>query len=104
MSSLGSAWRKSSYPPLPCPLRSTTGRWWSSSPRSSSRRPMASEVRPVEFLEAALTVLREEGKPLHWTVIQDLSLRRGYLDPFSQRDIRKQLLSALAAAVKSGEG
>jgi hypothetical protein len=64
---------------------------------------MASEVRPVEFLEAALTVLREEGKPLHWTVIQDLSLRRGYLDPFSQRDIRKQLLSALAAAVKSGE-
>jgi hypothetical protein len=64
---------------------------------------MASEVRPVEFLEAALTVLREEGKPLHWTVIQDLSLRRGYLDPFSQRDIRKHLLSALAAAVKSGE-
>jgi len=56
----------------------------------------------VEFLEAALTVLREEGEPLHWTVIQDLALRRGYLDPFSQPDIRKHLLAALAAGVKSG--
>jgi hypothetical protein len=56
----------------------------------------------VEFLEAALTVLREEGAPLHWTVIQDLALKRGYLDPFTQRDIRKQLLAALAQGAKDG--
>ncbi len=56
----------------------------------------------MEFREAALAVLREEAKPLHWTVIQDLALRRGYLDPFTQRDIRKNLLAALAAAAKDG--
>ncbi len=56
----------------------------------------------MEFLEAALTVLREEGKPLHWTVIQDLALKRGYLDPFVQRDIRKNLLAALAVAARAG--
>ena len=57
----------------------------------------------MDFEEAALTVLREEGEPLHWTVIQDLALRRGYLDPFTQRDIRKHLLAGLASAVKSGQ-
>ena len=56
----------------------------------------------MDFDEAALTVLREEGAPLHWTVIQDLALKRGYLDPFTQRDIRKHLLAALAAAAKRG--
>jgi hypothetical protein len=56
----------------------------------------------VEYLEAVLTVLREEGTPLHWTVIQDLALKRGYLDPFTQRDIRKNLLAALAAATRDG--
>jgi HB1, ASXL, restriction endonuclease HTH domain len=56
----------------------------------------------VDYEEAALTVLREEGKPLHWTVIQDLALRRGYLDPFTQRDVRGGLLSALARAARSG--
>ena len=56
----------------------------------------------MEFLEAALTVLREEGRPLHWTVIQDLALKRGYLDPFTQRDIRRNLLAALAGAAKDG--
>ena len=56
----------------------------------------------MEFLEAALTVLREEGEPLHWTKIQDLALRRGYLDPFSQPDVRKHLLAALAQGVKDG--
>ena len=30
----------------------------------------------MEFEEAALAVLREECRPLHWTVIQDLALRR----------------------------
>jgi hypothetical protein len=57
----------------------------------------------VEFREAALTVLREEGKPLHWTVIQDVSLKRGYLDPFTQKDIRQNLLRALSECVRAGE-
>ena len=56
----------------------------------------------MEFAEAAVTVLAEEGAPLHWTVIQDLALKRGYLDPFTQRDIRRQLLVALAASTKDG--
>jgi hypothetical protein len=56
----------------------------------------------VEPFDAALAVLREEAKPLHWTVIQDLALKRGYLDPFTQRNIRKQLLAALARASKDG--
>jgi len=56
----------------------------------------------VDYEEAALKVLREESKPLHWTVIQDLALQRGYLNPFTQRDIRKHLLAALAAAARAG--
>ena len=56
----------------------------------------------MDHLEAALTVLREEGMPLHWTVIQDLALKRGYLDPFVQRDIRKHLLAALARGARDG--
>lgn len=56
----------------------------------------------MDAREAALTVLREEGRPLHWTVIQDLALRRGYLDPFTEPDIRKHLLAALAHATKEG--
>lgn len=56
----------------------------------------------MEFLEAALAVLAEEREPLHWTVIQDLALKRGYLDPFTQRDIRRQLLAALARAAREG--
>ena len=53
-------------------------------------------------LEAAIQVLREEGVPLHWTKIQDLALRRGYLDPFEIPDVRKALLAALAGGVRSG--
>jgi hypothetical protein len=56
----------------------------------------------VDFLDAALRVLEEEGAVLHWTVIQDLALRRGYLDPFTQRDIRKHLLAALSAGAREG--
>ena len=56
----------------------------------------------MDYLEAALAVLREESKPLHWTVIQDLALKRGYLDPFTQRDIRKHLVAALARAAQDG--
>ena len=56
----------------------------------------------MEFLEAALTVLREEGEALHWTVIQDLALKRGYLDPFAQPDIRRRLQKALADGARGG--
>jgi HB1/ASXL restriction endonuclease-like protein with HTH domain len=58
----------------------------------------------VDFLAAAVRVLEEQGKPLHWTVIQDIALQRGYLDPFAQRDIRKQLLAALSAAARRPDG
>jgi hypothetical protein len=57
----------------------------------------------VDVLEAAITVLREEGEPLHWTRIQDLALRRGYIDPFETRDVRKQLLASLVEAVRNGD-
>jgi hypothetical protein len=56
----------------------------------------------MEPLEAAVAVLREEGAPLHWTVIQDLALRRGYLDPFATPDVRKRLLAGLAEGVRAG--
>ena len=56
----------------------------------------------MEFEDAALAVLRDEGGALHWTVIQDLALKRGYLDPFTQRDIRKNLVATLARAAKDG--
>jgi HB1, ASXL, restriction endonuclease HTH domain len=58
----------------------------------------------VDELEAAVAVLREQGKPLHWTVIQDIALQRGYLDPFTQRDIRKRLLAALSGAARRPDG
>jgi hypothetical protein len=56
----------------------------------------------VDVLEAAITVLREEGEPLHWTKIQDLALRRGYIDPFETPDVRKLLIAALAQGVRAG--
>jgi hypothetical protein len=56
----------------------------------------------MEPLEAALLVLREEGTELHWTKIQDLALRRGYLDPFETPVVRWVLLGALAEGVRSG--
>jgi HB1, ASXL, restriction endonuclease HTH domain len=58
----------------------------------------------VDFLEAAVRVLEEEGTPQHWTVIQDVALRRGYLDPFTQRDIRRNLLAALSQSAKQPDG
>jgi HB1, ASXL, restriction endonuclease HTH domain len=58
----------------------------------------------MDFLEAAIRVLRDRGKPLHWTVIQDIALQEGYLDPFTQQDIRKHLLAALSKAAKRPDG
>jgi hypothetical protein len=56
----------------------------------------------MEPLEAALAVLHDEGEPLHWTRIQDLALRRGYLDPFERPSVRRELIAALAEGVRSG--
>lgn len=57
----------------------------------------------MDTIEAIRKVLREEGGgPLHWTVIQDFALQRGYIDPFSQTDIRKAVLAALAEGTKDG--
>jgi HB1, ASXL, restriction endonuclease HTH domain len=58
----------------------------------------------VDYLEAAVRVLTEQAKPLHWTVIQDVALQRGYLDPFAQKDIRKNLLARLSAASEEPNG
>ena len=63
---------------------------------------MSDPAEPLEPLDAALRVLREEGGAMHWTAIQDAALKRGYLDPFVQRDIRQRLVAALAAAAKQG--
>ena len=56
----------------------------------------------MEPLDAAIAVLREEGSELHWTRIQDLALRRGYLDPFETPGVRRELLAALARGVREG--
>jgi hypothetical protein len=58
----------------------------------------------MDFVDAAVRVLQEQGKPLHWTVIQDIALQRGYLDPFTQPDIRKRLLAALSQAARRADG
>lgn len=58
----------------------------------------------MDELEAAVRVLEEQGEPLHWTVIQDIALQRGYLDPFTTSDIRKRLLSALSDAARQPDG
>jgi hypothetical protein len=56
----------------------------------------------VDPSEAALAVLRDEAVPLHWTKVQDLALRRGYLDPFTLPDVRKAVLGALASLAHEG--
>ena len=56
----------------------------------------------MEPREAVLSVLREEAEPLHWTKIQDLALRRGYIDPFETKNVRRAVLGALAALEKEG--
>ncbi len=58
----------------------------------------------MDYLDAAVRVLEEQGKPLHWTVIQDIALQKGYLDPFTQRDIRKHLLAALSDSARRPDG
>ncbi|HEV8547251.1 MAG TPA: hypothetical protein VGQ64_13220, partial [Candidatus Limnocylindrales bacterium] len=47
-------------------------------------------------------VLRSEAAPLHWTKVQDLALRRGYLDPFEHPDVRRAVQTALRMLVREG--
>jgi hypothetical protein len=56
----------------------------------------------MEAREAVLTVLAEEATPLHWTRIQDLALRRGYLDPFAHHDVRRQVQTTLRSLTREG--
>jgi hypothetical protein len=56
----------------------------------------------MEPLDAAVSVLREAGEPLHWTVIQDRALRQGLIDPFVVKDVRAKLLGALRDGVRVG--
>jgi hypothetical protein len=56
----------------------------------------------MEPRDAVLAVLTEEREPLHWTKVQDLALRRGYLDPFAHPDVRRQVQTALRALVDDG--
>ncbi len=52
--------------------------------------------------EAVLSVLRDAGEPLHWTVIQDRALRSGAIDPLVTRDVRGAVLGALRELVREG--
>jgi hypothetical protein len=56
----------------------------------------------MEPRAAVLAVLTEEAAPLHWTKIQDLALRRGYLDPFEHPDVRTQVQTTLRALASEG--
>jgi hypothetical protein len=56
----------------------------------------------MEPRAAVLAVLKEAGTPLHWTKIQDLALRRGYLDPFEHPDVRRQVQTTLRALASEG--
>jgi len=56
----------------------------------------------MEPRAAVLAVLMEEAAPLHWTKIQDLALRRGYLDPFEHPDVRRQVQTTLRALASEG--
>lgn len=56
----------------------------------------------MEPRAAVLAVLTEEAAPLHWTKIQDIALRKGYLDPFEHPDVRRQVQTALHALAREG--
>jgi hypothetical protein len=55
-----------------------------------------------DVLEAAVAVLRDDGGPLHWTVILDRALRAGALDPFTTPNVRGEMLRALRRGVDRG--
>jgi hypothetical protein len=56
----------------------------------------------MEPRDAVLRVVRERDEPLHWTRIQDLALRDGYLDPFEHPDVRRAVQRALHELAREG--
>jgi hypothetical protein len=56
----------------------------------------------MEPRDAVRRVLAEETDPTHWTKVQDLALRRGYLDPFEHPDVRRAVQTALRELVQDG--
>jgi hypothetical protein len=56
----------------------------------------------MEPRDAVLAILSEQKAPLHWTKVQDLALRRGYLDPFAHPDVRRQVQTSLRALAEEG--
>lgn len=56
----------------------------------------------MEPRAAVLAVLTEEAAPLHWTKIQDIALRSGYLDPFEYPDVRRQVQTTLKELARDG--
>jgi hypothetical protein len=56
----------------------------------------------MDVREAVLSVLRDAGEPLHWTVIQDRALRAGSIDPFTTKDVRGAVLTALRELTAEG--
>jgi hypothetical protein len=56
----------------------------------------------MDVREALLTVLRDAGEPLHWTKVQDLALRAGYLDPFEHPDVRRLVQDELHTLTREG--
>jgi hypothetical protein len=56
----------------------------------------------MDARDAVLRVLREQDEALHWTRVQDLALRQGYLDPFEHPDVRRQIQAALGQLAREG--
>ncbi len=52
--------------------------------------------------DGVLQVLRDDGGPLHWTVVQDRALRGGAIDPFVVPDVRRAVHDALRQLVDEG--
>jgi hypothetical protein len=56
----------------------------------------------MDARDAVLRVLHEQDEALHWTRVQDLALRQGYLDPFEHPDVRRQIQTALRQLSREG--
>jgi hypothetical protein len=56
----------------------------------------------MEPRDAVLRVVRERDEALHWTRVQDLALRSGYLDPFEHPDVRRAVQRALQELAREG--
>src|SRR5438552_16744732 len=55
----------------------------------------------MTFLEAALELLRQQRKPLHYTKLSELAVKRDLLDHVG-RDPEAAMQTALANAIKKG--